>query len=129
MGSDAILWYEPVQEILHNAETATTADGKTLKLEGKYASVVLQVTGTMTSSDINFEGNIDGKSWVPLVGINVGDGSVATKTGSNTGIWAIPVAGINYFRARKSGTGSSAITVTAVATSAPAVQVGTVSSQ
>ncbi len=120
---EAILWYEPLQAVLQDAEEATAANGVALALEGKYTTVTLQVTGTMTNSTINFEGSIDGVTFVSLVAINMTTGAVIVASGAAAGVWTIPVAGLNFFRARKSGTGTTAVTVRAVATAAPAVQV------
>ncbi len=119
----AILWYEPIQLTLHDAETAQTADGKVMELGGRFATVAVQVTGTMTNSDVHFEGSIDGENWESLGGIDVTDGSATADTGDNTGLWKVPVEGIVFMRARRSGTGSGEITVAAVATAAPLTQI------
>lgn len=116
------LWYEPIEKVLQAASEAA-GNGEVLDLGGKYSTVVIQVVGTMTNSAIHYEGSIDGKTFVALVGINQASGAVGVNTGAAAGIFTVPVVGIKKFRARRHGSGTAAVTVTAIATAAPAVQV------
>jgi len=117
----SILWYEPVEEVIHDEEdTAGAVDGKILKLGGKYASVTLQVTGTMSDADIEFEGSMDGENFASIQGTKLVDGTSVTATGANTGLFRIPVVGLNYLKAKKTGSGTGPITVKAVISAASA---------
>lgn len=115
-----MLWYEPIQDKLHEDEDSQVADGKKLNLGGKYASVTLQVIGTMTDASIEFEGSIDGENYHSLEGIDLSDGSEVTESGGNTGIFRVNIVGINYFRAKKTGSNTEPITVIAVVSPAAA---------
>lgn len=119
MGGE-ILWFEPVETVIHDEEDSQEADGKILELGGKYASVTLQVAGTMTSASIEFEGSIDGENYASVQGTKLADGSSVTETGAAAGLFRVPVVGFNYLKAKKTGTGTNKITVTAVASAANA---------
>ena len=118
----AILWYEPMQRTLQNA-TIAAGNGVTLDLLGRYTTVSLQVAGTVADVTIHFEGSIDGANWVSVAGYGVTAGNGVVVAAGAEGVFSIPVAGLNYFRGRRSGVGVGAVTVTAVATGAPGMQV------
>ena len=116
----ALLWYEPVRQVIHNNSTVSAATGTDLVLGGKYSAVTVQVVST-ADPKVNFKGSIDGQNFATLRGINQATG--VTKTASTVaGIFIVPVAGISIFRAQRSTGAVVAATVIAVATAAPIVQ-------
>ncbi len=120
--SGAILWYEPMQRVLHSG-IATDIDGETLELHGRFANVMLQVVGTIANVEIHFEVSIDGATWVAIGGYDLTTGTGALSAAAAEGIFAVPVPGMKFFRARRDGIGVGDVTVTAVATAAPHIQV------
>ena len=90
-----ILWLNPVRKTLQES-AATTGDGTVITLGAKYASAVIQVTGTM--GVITFKGTIDGTTWVNLPCVNVTT-SVATATAAAVGIYSVSVMGMDKFKA------------------------------
>lgn len=91
-------------------QDAAGADGNgdTLDCRG-WGAVGAQVTGTFVAT-VNFEGTIDGSTWVGIEGVNLADGSKA-KSPTAPGVYVVPVTGLSSFRARVSGYASGSVTV------------------
>jgi len=99
-------------EILMPLYTAAGADtnGETVPCAG-LATVCVQLSGTLTSVVVYFEGTVDNTNWVGVLGWNRNTG-VKALSATATGLYVIDVAGLSNFRARLDWTTGS---VTAVA--------------
>lgn len=89
-----------------------TANGNGIVIDvSQDAAVAVQITGTF-SATINFEGNVDGATWVALKGLNL---TTFAQNASPTaaGIYSVPLVGVTTFRARISGYVSGTINVVA----------------
>ena len=107
--------YEVGPVALYSAAGADT-NGIPVPCEG-LATVCVQLTGTLTSVTVYFEGTVDGTNWVGVLGWNRNSG-VKALTATAVGIYVINVAGLKSFRARLDWTTGS-VTATAKGTSAP----------
>ncbi len=116
MNQVAILWVEPITEVLQD-EAEATGDGEVLVLDGKYASLSLQTLGTFTAT-VKFEGSMDGENYHELKGINLNTGAGLSET-TSTGVYSVPVVGIKRFRARISAYTDGEVTVLASAQAIP----------
>lgn len=90
---------------------ATGAGNGTVFNVGGLTFVTLQVTGVFVGT-INPEGTIDDTNWISLFAINMTNG-LLTNTITATGLYLIPVAGCDQFRARIGPYTSGLPTVTA----------------
>lgn len=111
-----INFLEPLFETLQSAAEAD-GNGTVFDLNGKYASLGLQISGTFVAT-VNFEGSVDGINHKAIQGVNKETGALA-KTATATGIFVFPVTGLLKFRARISGRGSGSVTVKGVAVAIP----------
>lgn len=100
---------------LQNA-AAANGDGTEGAVAG-HGTVAVQVSGTF-SATVNFEGTVDGTNWLAVQGVNAGTGAVVSAA-TAPGLFLIPVAGLDKFRARVSGYTSGSVTVTARAVQGP----------
>lgn len=66
-----------------------------------YHELTVQATG-LVSGTLNWEGSINGSTWVALLATNVSAGTAAT-TASAAGIYRLDVTGLAEVRARVSG--------------------------
>lgn len=89
--------YETGPQILYSAAGADT-NGEVVRCSG-LATVALQLSGTLTSVVVYFEGTVDGANWVSLLGWNRATGVKASQA-TATGIYIINVTGLEGFRAR-----------------------------
>jgi len=107
------MWFEPFTEKLHEGSGAAI-DGKVFNLNGKFSTVLLQITGIGGTEEIQFQGSVDGENYVQIEGHNVNDGVDANQTAAD-GIFSIPVKGLWFFKAPIETHDSGDIYVTAVA--------------
>ena len=99
-------------------QSAAGADGNGIALSCEsLATVSAQISGTLTSIIVYFEGTVDGTNWKAILGFDRATGIKASQA-TAAGIWAFNVAGLDSFRARLDHTTGS-VTVTAKGTSAP----------
>lgn len=98
-------------ETLQNA-VSESANGTSLDVKSEN-TVVVEITGTFTA-DVYFEVSPFGTNWYSIAGINVETGEQADYV-SSTGLYAVPVAGVFYFRARVVWTSGTSVTVKATA--------------
>ena len=99
------------------AAAEANGNGTPINLSG-IAALAVQITGTF-SATINFEATIDGTNWIAAKAIDLNTGSPINTT-TATGIFMFNVPGLRLFRARISSYSSGSVTITAVASSAPA---------
>ena len=108
------MWFEPAQRTIHTADL-TTGTGVVTNTQGKYGAVVLQVVST--AGAVTFQGSIDGTNYQNIFGVNITTGAL-TATPTGAGIFTIPIAGLNYFKApistASSSTAGVGVTATAV---------------
>jgi len=92
--------------------TAAGADtnGETVSCAG-VNTVCVQLSGTLTSVVVYWEGTVDGSNWVGVLGWNRNTGIKAIST-TAVGLYVISTTGLTAFRARLDWTTGS---VTAVA--------------
>lgn len=89
--------------ILHS-DTITNGNGTTVAPVGvfdSYSELTVQATG-LVSGTLNFEGSIDGSTWVALLATNLTSGSAAATT-TAAGIYRLDVTGLTSVRVRASG--------------------------
>ena len=97
---------------------AVAADGIVVSIGG-LTSVVVQITGTYTGMQVNFEASVDGAlTWAAVALLPIGSTTpgtlVATPAAGATGLYRLQDArGLTHIRARVSGSGTGAVTVTA----------------
>lgn len=108
----AILWLEPKDYSFQSAAGAN-GNGMVAELDGRYASLCLQVAGTFTAT-VTFEASQDGTNYIAVQGTIKNSGSAAT-TATAAGLFEFRVVGVRKFRVPVSGYASGAITVTATA--------------
>ncbi len=103
------------QYVVLHATTITNTAGTAVApnaLEDSFAALTVQAGG-MVSGTLNFEGSINGSTFVALVGQNVSTGATAT-TATAAGVYRLDVRGLSSVRVRVSGittTTTDAITV------------------
>ncbi len=83
--------------VMHNAAVAD-ANGTELPCAGM-ATACVQLSGTLTSIIIYFEGTVDGSNWIGILGWNRNTG-VKALTATAAGLYVFDVAGLTSFRAR-----------------------------
>lgn len=115
--------YETFALALYTAAGADT-EGVTVNCEG-LATVCVQLSGTMTTATVYFEGNVDGANWIGVLGWNRNTG-VKALTATAVGLYVINVAGLTQLRARLDWTAGS-VTATAKGSSIPITTLVTVS--
>lgn len=98
--------------------TAAGADtnGITVGCEG-LATVCVQLTGTLTSVVVYWEGTVDGTNWVGVLGWDRTTG-VKALSATAAGLYAVNVTGLSSFRARLDWT-TGTVTATAKGSSLP----------
>lgn len=89
------------------------------------ATVCVQLSGTLTSVVVYFEGTVDGTNWVGVLGWNRNTGVKALST-TATGLYVVDVAGLTAFRARLDWT-SGSVTAVAKGTNLPTTTLVTAS--
>lgn len=89
----------------------STGTCATWTLPNSNPSVTAQITGTMTSMTVTFEGTADGQTWFSVGATNLSSGSTAT-TATATGQYAIVNPGLVGFRVRCTTYSSGAVNVT-----------------
>src|SRR3990167_3182689 len=107
--------YETGNQILYSAAGADT-NGETINCDG-LGTVCVQLTGTLTSVIVYFEGTVDGTNWIGVLGWNRNTG-VKALSATAAGLYVVDVAGLHLFRARLDWTAGS-VTATARGTSVP----------
>lgn len=107
--------YEVGPNTLYSAAGADT-DGVPVPCEG-LSTVSVQLTGTLTSVIVYFEGTIDGVNWIGIYGVNRATGAKAL-TATATGVYVCDVTALTTFRARLDWT-SGSITAVARGSSSP----------
>jgi hypothetical protein len=115
--------YETKTATLHSA-AAADANGTEINCEG-LATICCQVSGTVTSATITWEGTVDGTNWVALLGWNRTTG-VKALNATAAGLFVIDVTGLYKFRAPLDWTTGS-VTVKAKGTSLPTTTLVTAS--
>lgn len=89
--------YETGYILLHDAAGAD-ANGTTVDCLG-LSTVCVQLSGTLTSVTVYFEGNVDKTNWIGVLGWNRNTG-VKALTATAAGLYVFDVAGLSQFRAR-----------------------------
>jgi len=115
--------YETGALALYTAAGADT-NGVIVNCEG-LSTVCVQLTGTLTTVTVYFEGNVDGSNWVGVLGWNRNTGVKALTT-TAAGLYMIDVIGLVQFRARLDLTAGS-VTATAKGSSLPTTTLVTAS--
>ena len=105
--------YETSPLTLYSAAGADT-NGITIGCEG-LSTVCIQLTGTLTSVIVYWEGNVDATTWVGVLGWNRNTG-VKAISATAAGLYVIDVTGLHQLRARLDWTTGS-VTATAKGTS------------
>jgi len=98
------------QSLALQSAAAATGNGTAMDVSG-YSALAVQVTGTFVAT-ITFEGTVDGSTWVAIQGINYNDGHLAS-TATAAGLFYIPIAGLELFRARVTWTSGTSVTTVA----------------
>jgi hypothetical protein len=89
-------WIQPARKVLHKAAT-TTATGEVVALLGRYATIVVQITG-ITTGTVTFQGSVDGTNYVNLLARNITTGAIGA-TAVADGVYIVPVLGMQSFKA------------------------------
>lgn len=92
-----------------SASLSVQDDAVAISTVGK-GSVGVQLSGTWTGT-VTFEGTIDGTNWVAIKGTPLAS-TTGASTATQSGLWQVPVSGLNQFRARFSTASSGAVVVT-----------------
>ena len=107
--------YETGAAALYTAAVADT-NGVAVDCDG-LATVCVQLSGTMTTATVYFEGTVDGSNWIGVLGWNRNTG-VKALTATAVGLYVINVTGLVQFRARLDWTAGS-VSASAKSTSLP----------
>lgn len=83
--------------VFHNAATAD-ANGEVMPCDG-LATVCVQLSGTLTSIIVYFEGTVDGTNWIGVLGWNRNTG-VKALSATAAGLYVIDVSSLTAFRTR-----------------------------
>lgn len=98
--------------VLQN-DTVTNTNGTVARcthgMDGGYSTLAVQVTGIVTAT-INWEGTIDGSTYVAVPVTNINSGNAATTATAN-GLYRVTCTGLTNLRARTSGWGGGTIDV------------------
>ena len=101
--------FRPEQKVTLHSAAVADANGQEIECQA-ISSIGIQISGTVTTATIYFEGTINGTDWVALTATNVATGAVATSA-TAAGIWNVPVGAVEKFRARLDWSAGS-VTVT-----------------
>lgn len=97
-------------KLLHSAAGAD-ANGAEMavfsKSNGGYAFAIFQISGTVTTATIYFEGTVDGTNWVAIEAESVGASATKATSATAAGIWRAVVIGLVKVRARLDWTAGS----------------------
>jgi len=107
--------YETEILALYTAAGADT-NGVVIDCQG-LSTVCVQLTGTLTSVVVYWEGNVDETNWIGVLGWNRNTGIKAISA-TAVGVYVINVTGLSQFRARLDHT-TGTVTATAKGTSLP----------
>ena len=107
--------YETKVKVLYAAAVADT-NGDVMSCEG-LATICVQLTGTLTTVVVYWEGTVDGSTWVGILGWNRNTGIKAIST-TATGLYVVNVIGLAGFRARLDWT-TGTVTATAKGSALP----------
>lgn len=88
----------------------TTGNCATWPVSTNMGAMTAQLTGTMTSMTVTFEGTADGTTWLAVAVANLGSGVLVT-TATALGQFAIPNSGLVGFRVRCTTYSSGGINV------------------
>ena len=91
-----MLEYIGATTVTLHENAATTGNGTIVDTGGRFATAVVQITGTM--GVVTFKGTIDGKTWVNLACTSLTTGAT-TATAAAIGIYSVPVPGLLRFKA------------------------------
>jgi hypothetical protein len=111
------MWGEYSSTIVLQDAATEAGDGVAVSIAG-IDTFLVQVSGTYTGMQVNFEASLDdGATWAAVALLPVGSTTpgtlVATPAAAATGIYRMTHApGFSHFRVRVSGTGTGDITVT-----------------
>ena len=94
--------------ITMQSAAVATGNGTAVNAQG-YATMCIQLSGTMTSLTVTFEATADDTNWVAVQAANANTGAVAS-TATAAGLYVIPCAGFSQLRARVSTYGSGNVT-------------------
>lgn len=83
--------------VQHNAAGAD-ANGTEVPCAG-LATVCVQLSGTLTTITVYFEGTVDGSNWVGILGWNRNTG-VKASSATAAGLFVFDVTGLTSFRSR-----------------------------
>jgi hypothetical protein len=75
--------------------------------KGGYTFACFQISGTVTTATITFEGTVDGTNWVSLEAESLGSSSTKSTTATAAGVWRATVVGLKYVRANLDWTAGS----------------------
>jgi hypothetical protein len=104
--------------LLHDAAAAAPGNGAVVSIGG-LTSLLVQIAGTYTTSQVNFQASADGGvNWFAVALLPVGSTTpgtlVATPAAADTGLYRLQDArGFTHFRSPITGTGTGTVTVTA----------------
>jgi len=94
--------------ITMQSAAAATGSGTAVNVQG-YATMCIQLSGTMTSLVVTFEATVDNTNWIAVQAANANTGALST-TATAAGLYVMPCAGFSQMRARVSTWVSGAVT-------------------
>lgn len=112
-----------VYVVQHKAAVAD-ANGEEVPCAG-LATVCVQLSGTLTTITVYFEGTVDGTNWIGVLGWNRNTG-VKALSATAAGLYVIDVTGLTSYRTRLDWTTGS-VDVVAKGTSLPTTTLVTAS--
>jgi hypothetical protein len=110
--------------VLQHSAAGADANGTEVPCAG-LATVCVQLSGTLTSVVVYFEGTVDGSNWVGVLGWNRNTG-VKALSATAVGLYVVDVVGLTSFRSRLDWT-SGSVTALAKGTSLPTTTLVTAS--
>lgn len=107
----------PAQTFTLLDKASATGEGAVADLDGKFASLAVQVSGTFVGT-VSFEASVDGTNFVAIQGTKKSDGTTATST-TTAGLFEFRVNGVNKFRLNVSAYTSGEISAVGTASALP----------
>lgn len=78
---------------------------------GAYKTLTIEITGTSTSQNINFEASSISGTYYPIQGVRLSDYSMATSTTGINEVWTFDITGLQNFRANLTSVSGGNVTI------------------
>ena len=104
------------KSVVMQSAAVATGNGTVVDVAG-FATLCIQLSGTMTNLVVTFEATADGTNWVAVQVVNANTGGLST-TATAAGLYVMPCAGFSQVRARVSTWVAGDVTAVGMASTA-----------